>query len=233
VVAGAAIALQYFGWLSVSLPVEIVGAVIAVGVGLFVAAAAVVEFVRNRRGTREDLSARAIPTYAELPNLRKVLETAPAAIAETLVVRGIPHLRTFLLGTGVLGVVALGFVAVLDAAQPEPGDYHRLVFSPFALGAGAGLVSAFIAWARHLPYLPLRMDDAGLRFGLRRPIPWRDVLGLEWAGPTVAFPDAKAGLVWRLRGRRGIRIDLDSVLTPPEVIVRTAEAYTGRRNLLM
>jgi hypothetical protein len=55
---------------------------------------------------------------------------------------------------------------------------------------------------------------------------------VEWAGPTAAFPDAKAGLVWRLRDRRGIRIDLDSVLMPPQMIVRTAEAYTGRRNLL-
>lgn len=231
---GVLIALQYFGLLSMDRVMAGAGLVVGGVAVLLVGLSSAARLLRKLRGraTTEDLSTSAIPKYAEFPNLRVAIDAAPSTVAEPLVVRGHPHLRDFLTATALAGVLALGFIAVLDAIRPVGGDFHRLLYTHFAFGIWAGLIGSWVSWARHLRHLPMRMTEDGLRFGLRQPIPWRDVLGVEYAGPTAAFPDARAGLVWRLRDRPGVRIDLDAVATPPERIVRTAEAYLGRRSLL-
>lgn len=226
-------ALQYFGILGIRTAVTGAGLVIVAIVLVIVAGWAAVDFVmrRTRREPPENLSAAAIPAYAELPNLRKVLDASPTRLPEPLVVRGHPRVRGALFAAALAGVMTLAFIRLLDEIQSRPGDYHRLLHVHVTLAAGAAAIAA--TWFRHLNRLPLRIDESGLRFGFQRAVPWSDVLGVEWSGPSAAFPDEKPALFWRLRDQPDVRIDLDAVQVPPERIVLAAEAYKGGRGILL
>lgn len=236
VVFGFLVALQYFGLLAIDTAMTAFGLVFVAIAVLVVGGGKVVDLVRRwiRREPQEDLGAAAIPEYAEWPNLRKVLDASPVRIPAPLVVRGHPRLRSSLLDTGMWALMALGFIGLLDKIQPDPGDYHRLLHTrvPLVDGAVVGLIVSWVPHLRNTWRLPLRIDEWGLRFGLRKAVPWSDVLAVEWDGPTTADPDTKPALFWRLRDRPDVRIDLDAVQLPPEQIVLAAEAYKGRGGLL-
>lgn len=165
----------------------------------------------------------AIPAHAELPNLRKVVESAGVPLAEPLVVRGDPRVRRLIVGAALVALLAFGFIVVLDRLQFRTGDYHRLLHITF-VGA-AGVLAAWASWWRHLWRLPLRIDEHGVRFGFGPAIPWSEVEAIEWIGPSAAFPKEKAGLIWSLHGRPGIRIDFDAIRTPPERIALALRAF--------
>jgi hypothetical protein len=236
VVFGFLVALQYFGLLAIDTAMTAIGLVFAAIAVLVVGGGKVADLVKRWmcREPQEDLTTEAIPKYAEWPNLRKVLDASPVRIPEPLVVRGHPRLRSFLLDTGLWALMALGFIGLLDKIQPDPGDYHRLLHThvPLVDGAVVGLIVSWMPHLRNTWRLPLRIDEQGLRFGLRKAVPWPDVLSVRWSGPTTADPDTKPALFWRLRERPDVRIDLDAVQVPPEQIVLAAEAYKGRRGLL-
>jgi hypothetical protein len=236
-VIGCDVALQYLGIVSfeaVTTAVVVIGFVVIGAVLLAGGAPRLVDRVRRwwRRETpAEDLSADAIPARAELPNIRKVLKSAPARIAAPLTVHGQPRLRRTALFIALCAVTAVGFIALLERIRNERGDYHRLLhFHIGIIGIVLGLaaLATWASWARHLRYVPLRIDETGLRFGFSRVVAWPDVLGVTLVGPTIAFPKVKPALVWTLRNRPNVHIELDAVTTLPEEIILAARAYRAQ-----
>ncbi|MEV0268028.1 hypothetical protein AB0H43_04560 [Hamadaea sp. NPDC050747] len=56
-------------------------------------------------------------------------------------------------------------------------------------------------------------------------IPWPDVLRLSLVGPSPGGERATPALVWTLRDRAEIRLELGVLGVPPEQIVLAARAY--------
>ena len=63
---------------------------------------------------------------------------------------------------------------------------------PALVLAVLAVVAGWVSWWRTAWQLPLRIDHGGVRFGFRKRVPWSDVVGIEWIGPSAAFPDEKA-----------------------------------------
>ncbi|NUO56876.1 MAG: hypothetical protein HOV71_01475 [Hamadaea sp.] len=224
-ILGLLIALQYFGILSLNSVIDTSGLVVF---GVFVTAvvtAVLVQVVRWLAGRRKPSDDGPPPATAEVPNLRKVIQSAPVQLAQPLVVHGEPRVRKALLTIGLIALSSVGFVMLLTAIRPGSGDVHRLLSVHFTIAFGAGAVAAWASWGRHLRRLPIRLDDRGVRFGFAPVIPWSDVLGVSLVGPSPGDDHTKPALIWTLRAQDEIRLELDVLSLPPEQIVLAARAY--------
>jgi hypothetical protein len=178
-----------------------------------------------------------IPAWVEIPNLRVVLgspDVSPssgpprpyrlrhAAVAATLAAAGI--------------VYCLGLIAWLDLHS----DIGRATSSALILSI-FWVVWYFARLARDLTpasrrvrrwhwrvgsgRIPLRISDRGLRFGWGPTIPWDDVLGVSFHGPTPTYPDIRPQLVWQLRDRPAVPTPLHAGGRLPEDVILTVRRH--------
>ena len=224
-VGGCLVALQYFGILALDTVFQTLGfAAFGFAIAL-VAIAGLIQLFRRRFRRGQRIYDGPPPATAELVNLRKVIDTAPVRIAQPLVVRGRPRVRGVLFTVGLIAVMSLGFIGLLDAIRPGEGDIHRLLHVHISFALGVGAIATWVSWGRHLRHLPVRIDDGGVRFGLAPVVGWPDVLGISLVGPIPGDKDIKPAMIWALRDKREIHLELGALRMPPEEIVLAARAY--------
>jgi hypothetical protein len=163
----------------------------------------------------------------EASNLTVFL-ASPDAAASPASARQIPWLRATLTTAAlVLGIPAVAAVLVqrLDIAFRWP-TLGRTALLVAAVGLASNVVTLAVRrWdPRRDRAHRVRAGDDGVRFGVRRPIPWSDVLGVELTGPTAADPDVKPAMLWTLRDRPTVRVPLSSLTPRPEELILAARA---------
>jgi len=118
--------------------------------------------------------------------------------------------------------VTYGYLLARWTGRPlDPIGGAQFLLFQAAVGA---VVSAILRYAhraerrvrREAP-MPIRLIDAGLRFGRGRTIPWSHVQGVYVTADT---------LEWVLRDRPRLVLDFDATRTHPEDIVLAARAYS-------
>jgi hypothetical protein len=173
-----------------------------------------------------------VPAHAEVTNLRALLQRASLGAATPLIVRR--RWTTALTGLTALAtaIATCSWVLIrwLDLPLPDNADsmprklMQRLLIPALVL-AGIAVVRAI----RNRTYRRARLTPDGVAFGRRRPIPWRDVLGVYLTGPRPSVPDADLTIEWDIQDRPRIKLDLDGLNTAPETIILTARTYATRR----